>query len=279
MSTEQSPTGDVETHERGGVIEVILTRPQKLNAMTPEMTGAISAAVDELGRRPDLRVMLIRAKGRYFSAGSDFIGTGQGIPDFGGSTMAARHWYRGSVDRVSLSSICDKIEAVEKPVVVAHHATCLGGALEMSLSCDFRLAAKSARYGLPEIDLGHMPGSGGASRMVRICGPHWARWIVMAGKQVDADRALMMGMVHEVYADDVFEAEVEAFCQHLMTLSAEALGLAKLSIDMIADLDRASGRTMERLANSVLFQGADTHQKMNAFKAKRAAAQAEREKK
>ena len=129
--------------ERGPIIEVTLNRPDKLNAMTPAMTGVISKAVDELARRHDLRLMLIRAKGRYFSAGSDFVG-GE-IPDFRGSTMAARHWYRGGVDRESLQSINDKLEAVEKPVVVAHHGPCLGGALEMSLSCDFRLAAKSAR--------------------------------------------------------------------------------------------------------------------------------------
>ena len=80
----------VHVAERGPIIEVTFDRPAKLNAMTPEMTGAVSKAVDELGRRRDLRLMLIRAKGRYFSAGSDFVGAG--IPDFKGSTMEARRW-------------------------------------------------------------------------------------------------------------------------------------------------------------------------------------------
>ncbi len=254
----------VHVTERGPIIEVTLDRPAKLNAMTPEMTGAISTAVDELGRRRDLRLMLIRAKGRYFSAGSDFVGGG--IPDFKGSTLEARHWYRGGVDRESLQSINDKIEAVEKPVVVAHHAPCLGGALELSLSCDFRLAAKSAQYGLPEIDLGHLPGSGGMSRLTRICGPHWARWVVMAGKWIDADRALMIGLVHDVFEDDQFDAGVDAFCAHLLTHSTEAMGMAKLMIELIADSDRASARSLDRIANSILFQTPETHALMQAFR-------------
>lgn len=257
----------VHVTERDGMIEVVFDRPEKLNAMTPEMTGAVSQAVDELARRPDLRLMLIRAKGRYFSAGSDFVGGG--IPDFKGSTMEARRWYRGGPERESLQSICDKIETVEKPVVVAHHANCLGGALELSLSCDFRLAAASAHYGLPEIDLGHLPGSGGTSRLTRLCGPHWARWLVMAGKWVDAERALTMGLVHDVFPDDEFEAGVEAFCAHIMARSAEAVGMAKLMIELIADTDRSSGRNLERIANSILFQTPETHELMQAFRDRR----------
>ncbi len=261
-------TPDVQVTERGPIIEVMFDRPHKLNAMTPEMTGAVSQAVDELGARRDLRVMLIRARGRYFSAGSDFV-SGGGIPDFGGSTMEARRWYRGGPERQSLQSICDKLEAVEKPVVVAHHAPCLGGALEMSLSCDFRLAAASAHYGLPEIDLGHLPGSGGASRLTRLCGPHWARWLVMAGQKVDAQRALTMGLVHEVYPDETFDAAVDAFCDHLASYPAEALALAKLSIDLIADLDRTSARNIERISNSILFDTAETKERMQAFRDRR----------
>jgi len=262
---------DVEIAERGPLIEVVFDRPQKLNALTTEMTGAVSRAVDELARRPDLRVMLIRAKGRYFSAGSDFVGGG--IPDFGGSTMEARRWYRGGVDRESLQSICDKIEVVEKPVVIAHHAPCLGGALELSLSCDFRLAAASARYSLPEVALGYLPGSGGVSRATRLCGPHWARWLVMAGESVDSSEALAIGLVQRVFPDDLFEAGVSAFCEKLASYPAETLALAKLSIDLISELDRTNGRSIERVANSVLFHAKEGRERMQAFRDRRKATQ------
>lgn len=125
----------------------------------------------------------------------------------------------------------DEFESIEKPIVVAHQGPCLGAALEMSLSCDFRLAARGARYALPEIEFGALPGCGGISRLTRVAGPHWARWLVMAGEQVTADQALAMGIVHAVYPDDTFDSRARAFCARLAGLPYEALGLAKLSIE------------------------------------------------
>src|SRR3546814_14961461 len=108
-----------------------------------------------------------------------------------------RRWYRQGVG--SLHQLGDEWEAVEKPVVVAFQGPCLGGALELSLCADFRLASDDARLGLPEIALGGIPGSGGTSRLVRLAGPHWARWMVLANRQVDARQAVNIGPVHEVF--------------------------------------------------------------------------------
>ena len=128
----------------------------------------------------------------------------------------------------------------------------------MSLSCDFRLAAASASYALPEIEIGALPGSGGISRLTRIAGPHWARWLVMAGEHLTAEQALNIGIVHAVYPDATFAAQVRAFCVKLATRPYELLGLAKLSIELAADLDRAQARNVERISNSILFTG-DEH--------------------
>jgi enoyl-CoA hydratase len=178
----------------------------------------------------------------------------------GGSTLDGRAWYRKK-----FHMLFDELESVEKPIVAAHQGPCLGGGLEISLSCDFRLAAKSARYGLPEIDIGALPGSGGVSRLTRIAGPHWARWLVMAGEQVDSDQAQQMGIVHAVYPDEEFESKVRAFCAKLAKKSYEVLGLAKLSIELAADLDRAQARNVERIANSILFTGEEHRELVRAF--------------
>src|SRR5207247_308535 len=98
------------------------------------------------------------------------------------------------------------------------------------------------------INIGALPGSGGISRLTRIVGPHWARWLVMAGEQVGAEQALLMGLVHDVYADEEFETRVMAFCTKLARQPYEVLGLAKLSIELAADLDRTQGRNVERIA-------------------------------
>lgn len=251
MSVEDDPA-ELLVSEQDGILEVTLNRPKKLNALTLAMTDGLFEAVTTLRQRPDLRVMLILAQGRYFSAGIDLSG-GLAPPSEPGGASGFRNWYRSG--RGSMHPLFDEFEAVEKPIVVAHHATCLGGAMEMSLSCDFRLAAKSARYGLPETAMGALPGSGGISRLTRLVGPHWARWFVMAGLQMDADRALAIGLVHDVYPDEEFLPRVRDFCRNLAKQPFESVAAAKLAIELSADLDRGQARNVERLAASSLVMG------------------------
>lgn len=247
----------------GPVLQLTLNRPEKYNAITLAMADGIFDALRGFAADPALRVLLIRANGKYFSAGSDF--TDITMPDPQGSSSAARTWYRSG--RGSFHTMFDEFEALEKPVVVAHHAPCLGGALEMSLSCDFRLASRSARYSLPEIEtIAALPGSGGVSRLTRIVGPHWARWLAMAAQSIDADRALAIGLVHEVFADDAFDTGVMTFCNKLASLPPEALALTKLAIELATDLDRQQARNVERIANSMLFVGAEHQERIAAMR-------------
>lgn len=249
----------------GPVLQLTLNRPEKYNAITLAMADGMFEALRSFAANPALRVLLIRANGKYFSAGSDF--TDITMPDPKGSSSAARIWYRNG--RGSFHTLFDEFEALEKPVVVAHHAPCLGGALEMSLSCDFRLAARSARYALPEIEtIAALPGSGGVSRLTRIVGPHWARWLAMAAQSIDADRALAIGLVHEVFTDDAFDAGVIGFCNKLAALPPEALALTKLAIELATDLDRQQARNVERIANSMLFVGSEHQDKIAAMRAR-----------
>jgi enoyl-CoA hydratase/carnithine racemase len=250
--------------ERDGVFEVTLNRPEKYNAISDGMLEGLRGAIDTFASRRDLRVMLLRAVGRYFTAGVEI--NPDISPDVAGSTLDGRTWYRRK-----FHALFDDFEAVEKPIVAAHQGPCLGGGLELSLSCDFRLAAKSARYGLPEIDIGALPGSGGISRLTRIAGPHWTRWLVMAGEQVTSDDARTIGFVHAVYPDEEFEERVRTFCDKLAKQPYEVLGLAKLSIELAVDLDRAQARNVERISNSILFSGAEHKALVQAFMDRQAA--------
>jgi enoyl-CoA hydratase len=257
-------------NERAGILELILNRPEKYNAISDAMWDALREAVFMFGARRDLRVLLIRASGKYFSAGSDI--NPKTIPEFSGSTLDGRQWFRNK-----WHTLFDEFEAIEKPIVVAHQGPCMGAALEMSLSCDFRLAATSARYGLPEIEIGGLPGSGGISRLTRLVGPHWARWLIMAGEQATADEALSMGIVHAVYPDDSFESRTQTFCERLAKRPYEVLGLAKLSIELTTDLDRAQARNVERISGSILFTGDEQKGLIQAFLERQAAKRQTRE--
>jgi enoyl-CoA hydratase len=257
-------TDEVLMSTDGGILDVVLNRPEKYNAISDEMLARLREAAERFASQRDLRVMLIRASGKYFCAGVEI--NSDISPDVGDSTLDGRRWYR-----TKWHSFFDELESIEKPIVVAHQGPCLGGGLELSLSCDFRLAAGSARYGLPELEIGALPGSGGISRLTRLAGPHWARWLVMAGEQVTAEQALGMGIVHRTYEDATFETEARAFCVKLATRPYELLGLAKLSIELAADLDRAQARNVERISNSILFTGAEHKRLVEAFMERQAA--------
>lgn len=235
-------------NEEGGILVATLNRPEKLNALTGQTMALFEEALHRFRDTPDLKVMLIRATGRYFCAGAD-LRDGDSSPVRTSSAIRERH-RRGLH---GMHRIYDEMEHIEKPIVVAHHATCVGGGLEMSLSCDFRLAAKSAAYAFPEGKMGVLPASNGVSRLTRVVGPHWARYLIMANLPASADRALTMGLVHEVFADETFEEDVMTFCRHLAEQNGEQMGAAKIAIELCADVSRDQARHVERMANSALM--------------------------
>jgi enoyl-CoA hydratase len=235
----------------GAVLTFTFNRPDKFNSLTGAMLTDLASALADFATDLDLRVLLIRAEGKYFSAGMDVneiaaVELGEGPSNYRRAYRAAA-WH----------DLWDALETVEKPVVVAHQGDCMGAGLEMSLSCDFRLASQAAKYALPELNMGMIPGSGGTSRLVRIAGGALARWMIMAGQTIDASQALHAGLINAVYPAASFEDDVRAFCLALAAQPPEAMAAAKLAIEFATDLDRAQARNMERLVNSSLSGGAE----------------------
>ena len=235
--------------ETDGILVATLNRPDKLNALSTQTMELLEAALLRFRDTEALKVMLIRATGRYFCSGADLK---EGVAKRNdGTGRGHREFLR--VENRGMQRVWDEMEHIEKPIVVAHHAKCVGGGLEMSLSCDFRLAAESASYAFPEGLFGSLPASNGVSRLTRICGPHWARYLVMANKPASAQQALNMGLVHEVYPDASFEQDVMEFCRHLAKQNGEQMGAAKIAIELCADVSRDQARHVERMANSALM--------------------------
>ena len=261
-------SGSLVIVESDGVLCVTLNRPAKRNAIDFEMWEGLMSATSQFRDRDDLRALLVRAVGPVFSAGIDLHSALAPDPALT-SPSAFRRWYRQG--RGSLHGLGDEWEAIEKPVTVAIEGLCLGGAMELALCADFRLATSEARFGLPEIALGGIPGSGGTSRLVRLAGPHWARWMILANRQVAADQALSIGLVHDILPKDGFEAACLSFCRDIGALPKEAFAAGKLAIELAADLERAQARNVERLAVSALVQGEEYKTMMAAMQARLAA--------
>ncbi|KPF91813.1 enoyl-CoA hydratase [Novosphingobium sp. AAP83] len=237
------------TDEQDGVLIVSLNRPDKLNALSAEIMELFEEALLRFRDNDDLRVMLIRANGRYFCAGADLRG---GSPKQQKRTASGiRENHRLGLN--GMHRIYDEMEHVEKPIVAAIHSACVGGGLEMALSCDFRLAAKGASFAFPEGLFGVLPASNGVSRLTRICGPHWARWLIMGNQKADADKAHIMGLVHDVLPDEGFDQAALDFCHHLTKSDPEQMGAAKIAIELAAEVGPSMGRHVERMANSALM--------------------------
>jgi enoyl-CoA hydratase len=247
-----------------GVLIATLNRPDKLNALSGETMRLFEQALAQFRDTPDLRVMLIRSTGRYFCSGADMKGDSGRPPAETASQIRENH----RLGLHGMQRIYDEMEHIEKPIVCAIHATCVGGGLEMALSCDFRLAAQSAQFSFPEGLFGVLPASNGVSRLTRICGPHWARWLVMANQKADVARALMMGLVHDVLPDAGFDDAALDFCRHLTKSDPEQMGAAKIAIDLCAELGRDSGRQVERSLNSALMLNPAYKQRIADYVAK-----------
>jgi enoyl-CoA hydratase len=244
------------------ILIATFNRPDKLNALSRELMRSLEEAVERYRDTPELRVMLIRSTGRYFSSGADLKEGGDSSASAPTTGSQIREMHRRLPTR--MRQIWDEMEAIEKPFVVAHQARCVGGSLEMSLSCDFRLAAASASYAFPEAKFGVLPATNGVSRLVRLVGPHWARLMITANMPVDAQEARIMGLVHKVFPDDSFEEDVMAFCRHLAQQNAEMVGASKIAIELAADLPAHQAASVERLVNSSLMLGADYQKLMSA---------------
>lgn len=265
MTTEQQAE-HARLTEADGILTVTVDRQAKRNAFSPQVTETLWRAAGQLADRDDVRCLVITAVGPYFTAGIDLsgpVGSRPGNPE-------TEHTHPGWNFRRNYRShhlLYDEFEAIEKPIVVAAQGICLGAGVEMAVSCDFRFAAPQAEFGVPEVrSIGVLAGSGGTSRLTRLVGPAWGKWMAMAGKRVSAEQAKQIGLVHDVYPAETFLDDVYAFCRELTEIPAEVLGVAKLAVDMYADVsDRTVQRHIDRLIVSGLISSPDYLTRMARF--------------
>ncbi len=188
-----SSTSDTILAEtEGQILRITLNRPEKMNAMNPELSDALMATLDEFDRSPDLRVAVITGAGRAFCAGRDLKQRAEeqlGPP----STGAELRGYLASQphDRVFTWS-------TNKPMIAAVNGFCLGGGFELALCCDIRIAAEGAKFGLPEITRGFFPGGGGPQRLAKLVPQSLAMEMLLTGAPIDAAAALQAGIVSRV---------------------------------------------------------------------------------
>lgn len=250
----------IDLTQDGGVAVMRLNRPDNLNSWNQPMRDELRHAVGTLVGDDALRALVITGTGRAFSAGEDVRGM-KGLADLG--TRGFRRVVR------DIHNVFDEIEAMEVPVIAAINGVAAGGGLELALSCDFRFAASTARLGLPENNVGLIPGSGGCSRLVRTVGLSTAKRIVMTGEMMPADKALQYRLVDEVFAPEQLMDEAMAFARKLAAKAPQALGMAKVVLNNCAKVDPDTARNFERLGQSILKKTEDHLEGARSFVEKR----------
>lgn len=245
----------------GGIRVVTLNRPSKLNAWNAQMRTEMAEAIDQASVEEDLRALILTGAGRAFSAGED-VG---GMDD-----LASSGTKRFRVVARRIHDVFDVLEAMEVPVIAAVNGVAAGGGFELSLSCDFRIVAEDARFVMPEVKVGLIPGSGGCSRLVKLVGLGRAKELVMLGEPLTAERAYEIGIATDVVQSGEALAASIRCAERIAELAPLAVGIAKTTLNACVDVDRDTGRQLERIAQSVLRTSEDHQEGVKAFQEKRA---------
>ncbi len=191
----------VTTEDRGAVRHVVLNRPEKRNAMSQALLVELGEALRAATNDASAHCVVLRGEGPVFSAGVDL---GE-LMSLAGDPDVLRPFRNVFLD---CANLC---EAMPKPVVCQIHRACFGGALEVALGCDLRIAADDAQLGLPEVKFGIIPDVGGSSRLPAVVGLGRAKELIMTAQTIDAAEAHRIGLVNRV----VGAAELEAATQAL----------------------------------------------------------------
>ncbi|MDT1060861.1 enoyl-CoA hydratase-related protein [Paracoccus sp. CPCC 101403] len=244
------------TFETQGQIGVITyNRPEKLNAMTPEMAELMVDAITRCNQDDDVRAVVLTGTGKAFCAGSD---------------IALLDSYATPWDFRNRTEYCDALRELRKPSIAAINGYAFGGGLEMALSCDIRIAADTARLGAPEVKLGWIGGGGMTALLAHSIGPSNAAMMVMTGDPIDAEKALAWGLVSEVYPADALHARAVEIATAIAARAPIAAETAKSNLAAAFNMPLEQAIAYERDLQTICFATEDANEGRAAFSAKRA---------
>lgn len=243
----------------GAVAVLTIDRPEKRNALNGQVRAELVAALDALRDDDSVRVLVVTGAGeKAFVAGAD-------IGEFAGRTPLEQ--------RATMSGrrVFDEVAAYPKPVIAMINGFCLGGGCELALACDVRIAADTARFGQPEINLGIIPGGGGTQRLPRVVGMGQAMRLVLSGELIDAAEALRIGLADVVHPAAELRERTMEFARAMAGKSPVALRMAKSAVRAAAEMPLAAGLQYETELFVTCFASDDKREGVAAFQEKRPA--------
>ena len=259
-SVTATPSSDPILYDRRNAVALItINRPTTLNALDMATLAALDEAVARAAADPDVRVLVFTGAGeRAFVAGGDIadLDSRQGLPHY--LELGER-----------LHSVFRRIETLDKPTIAAVNGWALGGGTELLLCIDIRIAAQSARFGLPEINLGLFPGAGGSQRLIRQIPLCRAKELMFTGSRIDAEEAQRLGLINRVVPDAEVLTQALALADTIATKSPLVLKLLKRTLNDGADMPLPASLRHEQAMIGLVLDTKDAHEGCRAFLDKR----------
>lgn len=242
-----------------GILTVTINRPDKLNALNKEVFSDLNKALDDIYSNPEIKSVIITGAGaKAFVAGADI----SEFSDLNKDTSialakAGQHTFA-------------RIENSPKPIIACVNGFALGGGCELAMSCHFRIAAKNANFGQPEVNLGLIPGYGGTQRLVQLIGKGIAMELLMSGVMMDATSALQYGLVNYVVPQEELLPKARSILNLINTKAPVAVAKCIESVNAVFDKTK-DGFDVEANAFGYCFDTADRKEGTTAFLEKRKA--------
>ena len=252
-----SDTGSLIVERSGRVAILRLNRPRVLNALDPELVGALTAAVDAAAADPDVGCVVIEGEGRSFSVGGDLTAMLE-------------------MDAASFRAYIEQFQALSRimwrlpvPTIAALHGHVLAGGFELAIECDIRVAADDAVFGLPDTRIGLSPTSGMSWLLPRIVGEGWARHLLLTGESIDARAAERIGLVTRVTARANLDEAVRSMAASIADQPPEALRQIRRVLDGAANGTLEEALAAELEAELACFATPEFQAGLRAFRDRR----------
>jgi enoyl-CoA hydratase len=247
----------VLVERRGAVGLVTMNRPKALNALSAQVIAEIEAALSELDGDDTIGALVLTGSDKAFAAGADI------------REMVERDFISATAS--DFIAPWQKIAEHRKPLIAAVAGFALGGGCELAMMCDLILAAGTARFGQPEINLGTIPGAGGTQRLIRAIGKAKAMELILTGRTMDAAEAERSGLVARVVPAAELIEEAVRVGETIAAKSRPIVAMAKDAVNAAYEASLSEGLRIERRLFYATFATADRHEGMSAFVEKRPA--------
>lgn len=245
----------IALYRHGAVAEVVINRPEKMNAMTPEMSAALASLFAQLNDDDAVHVILLRGEGeRAFSAGSDL------------RTLSS---YRSAMEFRHRTDYGTTVRRARKPVVAALKGWVLGGGLEMMLAADIRVAGHGAKFGAPEVVRGWVGGGGASQLLPRLVGYGQAMRLLLSGDTIDAQEAWRLGLVEYLVADNDVNDTALSLCQRLAEHHPLAVQAVKSAVRAALSMPLKAGMQYENELTTLCFATGNYQQGAATFNQQR----------